>query len=47
MKKPKGPEVVHSFLPILMVLRDLGGSGTTSEVIDKVIERLKSRELET
>jgi restriction system protein len=46
MKKPKGPEFVRFFWPILKVLRDLGGSATTSEVIDKVVESLKIPESE-
>ena len=46
MKKPKGPAFVRFFWPILDVLRDLGGSATTSEVIDNVIESLKIPESE-
>jgi restriction system protein len=46
MRKPRGPEFVRFFLPIVKVLRDLGGSGTTAEVIDRVIEFLRIPESE-
>lgn len=38
--KAKGPQFIRFFRPIVEVLRDFGGSGTSSEVTDKVIERL-------
>ena len=38
--KTKGPQFVRFFIPIIEVLRELGGSGTSSEVTDLVIERL-------
>jgi restriction system protein len=46
MKQPQGPAFVRFFWPILKVLRDLGGSATTAEVIDKVIENLQIPESE-
>jgi restriction system protein len=36
----KGPQFIRFFKPIIEVLRESGGSGTSSEVTDKVIERL-------
>ncbi len=38
--KAKGPQFIRFLKPIIEVLRDFGGSGTSSEVTDKVIERL-------
>jgi restriction system protein len=40
-RKPKGPQFVRFLKPIIEVLRELGGSGTSSEVTDKVIEQMK------
>lgn len=34
MKQAKGPEFIRFFKPILEVLRQLGGSGTASEIVD-------------
>lgn len=39
--KAKGPEFIRFFKPILQVLKESGGSGTTAEVIDRAIELLK------
>ena len=36
----KGPQFIRFLTPIIEVLREIGGSGTSSEVTDKVIERL-------
>jgi restriction system protein len=36
----KGPQFIRFLRPIVEVLRGIGGSGTSSEVADKVIERL-------
>ena len=38
--KAKGPEFIRFFKPILQILKQSGGSGTTSEVIDRAIELL-------
>jgi restriction system protein len=38
--KSKGPQFVRYFGPVLDALRELGGSGSPSEVADKVAERL-------
>jgi restriction system protein len=40
MSKSKGPQFIRFFKPILEVLKDSGGSGTVSEVIDRVIEKM-------
>ena len=40
MVKVKGPQFVQYFGPVLDVLRELGGSGTPSEVTDAVAEKL-------
>ena len=39
-RKAKGPQFIRFLKPIIEILRELGGSGTSSEVTDKVIERL-------
>ena len=39
--KAKGPQFTRFLKPIIEILRESGGSGTSSEVTDKVIERLK------
>src|SRR6266487_6128461 len=44
--KAKGPEFIRFFKPILRILKESGGSGTTSEVIDRAIELLKIPESE-
>lgn len=44
--KPKGPEFIRFLKPVLQVLKDSGGSGTTSEVIDRAIELLGIPEAE-
>jgi restriction system protein len=44
--KHKGPEFIRFFEPILQVLKESGGSGTTSEVIDRAIELLHIPEAE-
>jgi restriction system protein len=44
--KQKGPEFIRFFKPVLQVLRESGGSGTTSEVIDRAIELLHIPEAE-
>ena len=38
--KAKGPQFIRFLKPIIEVLREADGSGTSSEVTDKVIERL-------
>src|ERR1700726_4930646 len=35
--KPKGPEFIRFFKPILQILKQSGGSATTAEVIDRAI----------
>ncbi len=37
IKQGKGPDFIKYFIPILEVLKSLGGSGTPSEVIDLII----------
>ncbi len=44
--KAKGPQFIRFLKPIIEVLRESGGSGTSSEVTDKVIERLNIPEEE-
>jgi restriction system protein len=46
MNKSKGPEFIRFFKPIIEVLKETGGSGTASEVIDRVIEKMKIPEAE-
>lgn len=40
ISKAKGPQFLIYSIPIIEVLKENGGSGNASEVIDKVIERL-------
>ena len=44
--KANGPEFIRFFKPVLQILRESGGSGTTSEVIDRAIELLQIPESE-
>ena len=44
--KVKGPEFIRFFKPILQILKQSGGSATTSEVIDRAIELLQIPESE-
>ena len=46
MPKPKGPEFLRFCIPIVEVLRELGGSGRPAEVTDLVIERMNISETE-
>ena len=46
MAKGKGPEFLQYCIPIVEVLRELGGSGRPAEVTDLVIERMKIPESE-
>jgi restriction system protein len=46
MAKSRGPEFLRYCIPIIEVLRDLGGSGRPAEVTDLVLERLKVSEAE-
>ncbi len=46
MNKKSGPQFLRFYIPIIEVLRELGGSGTLSEVVDKVIEKLNISEEE-
>lgn len=41
MKDSKGPQFIRFLKPIIEVLRDLDGSGTSSEVTDEVVERME------
>jgi restriction system protein len=41
LQQAKGPEFIRFFKPILQILKESGGSGTTSEVIDRAIELLQ------
>lgn len=45
-KKTKGPQFIRFFKPIIEVLRESGGSATSSEVTDKVLDRMKIPEHE-
>ncbi|MGA7119908.1 MAG: restriction endonuclease [Polyangiaceae bacterium] len=45
-KKTKGPTFLRFVAPIVETLRELGNSGTPSEVTDRVLERLKVSEHE-
>ena len=42
----KGPEFIRFFKPVLQILKQSGGSATTSEVIDRAIELLQIPESE-
>ena len=42
----KGPQFLTYLIPILDILKENGGAGSTSEVIDKVIERLNISDIE-
>jgi len=46
MAKAQGPEFLRYCIPIIEVLRDLGGSGRPAEVTDLVLERLSISEAE-
>ena len=46
MAKKQGPEFLRYCIPIIEVLRDLGGSGRPAEVTDLVLERLNVSEAE-
>lgn len=46
MAKAQGPEFLRYCIPIIEVLRDLGGSGLPAEVTDLVLERLNVSEAE-
>ena len=39
-RKSRGPQFIRFLKPIIEVLRDLGGSGTSSEVTDRAIEQM-------
>lgn len=44
--KEKGPQFLAYITPIIEVLKENGGSGNASEIIDKIIEKLKIPENE-
>lgn len=46
MKQTKGPEFIRFFRPVLEALRELGGSGTASEIVDRSMEIAKVTEAE-
>lgn len=46
MRQARGPEFIRFFQPILEVLRELGGSGTASEIVDRSLEIAKVSEVE-
>lgn len=46
MRQAKGPEFIRFFRPILEVMRNLGGSGTASEIVDRSLELAKVTEAE-
>jgi len=46
MRQAKGPQFTRFFKPIIEVLRETGGSGTVSEVIDRSIDKLRIPESE-
>ena len=43
-KKINGPQFLKFFNPLVEVLKDLGGSGNSSEVTDLVVERMNITE---
>lgn len=45
-RKAKGPQFVQYFVPLLQVLKELGGSGRPAEVRDRIAEKLKIPESE-
>src|SRR6188508_2152783 len=46
MPKARGPQLLRFSMPIIDVLRGLGGSGRPREVTDAVLERLQISEAE-
>jgi restriction system protein len=46
MRQAKRPEFIRFFLPILQVMRNLGGSGTASEIVDRSLALAKVTEAE-
>lgn len=46
MRQLKGPQFSRFFKPIIEVLKELGGSGTVAEVIDRAIEKIGISEAE-
>lgn len=46
MRQARGPGFIRFFRPILEVLRELGGSGTASEIVDRSLEIAKVSEAE-
>ena len=42
----KGPKFLKYWIPLIQTLRDAGGAGTTSDIIDEVIERMDIPESE-
>lgn len=46
MKQPKGPEFIRFFRPILELLKESGGTGTPSEIVDRSLEIAKVSESE-
>jgi restriction system protein len=46
MRQAKGPQFIRFFRPILQVLKESGGSGTASEIVDRSLEIAKISEAE-
>ena len=46
MRQGKGPEFIRFFRPIIQVMRNLGGSGTASEIVDRSLEVAQVTEAE-
>lgn len=46
MRQGKGPEFIRCFRPIIQVMRNLGGSGTASEIVDRSLEVAQVTEAE-
>ncbi|MFC1553380.1 restriction endonuclease [candidate division KSB1 bacterium] len=46
MANVQGPQFLKYFIPVIDALKELGGSGTPSEVSDFVIDKLKITEIE-
>ena len=46
IKHAKGPQFLRFIIPIIDVLRELGGSGTAADVTDLVVDRMKFTENE-
>jgi restriction system protein len=46
MKQVKGPKLIRFFVPIFKILNESGGTGTSSEIVDRAIEMTNISEAE-